>query len=129
MIARPNFPFFQRWVKLIAIDNPSFVKAIEAHHVLYEFMASHVSNVQPAPDFCAGGLPCLRPSAAMLTPSAAGEEVIPVEIPPLYDHGPFNEAIQASHDNFTFSSDNEVLYFGDQPTANGCIANYVLLRS
>lgn len=44
----------------------------------------------------------------------------------MYDHGPFDEAIQASHGNFTFSSDNEVLYFGDQPTVNGCVANYVL---
>ena len=126
MITRPNFPFFQCWIKLITIDDSSFAKAIEAHNVLYEFMASRVSDVRPAPDFRAAGLPCLHPSATMLTPSAAGEEVIPVDIPPMYDHGPFDEAIQASHGNFTFSSDNEVLYFGNQPTANGCIANYVL---
>lgn len=86
-------------------------------------MASRVNDVRPAPDFRAGGLPCLRPSAEMLTSSAAGQDVIPVDIPPLYDHAPFYEAIQAGHGKFTFSSDNEVLYFGDEPTTTGCVVD------
>lgn len=84
-------------------------------------MASHVNDVQLAPDFCAGGLPCLHPSAEILTSSAAGQDVIPVDIPPLYDHAPFVEAIHTSHGKFTFSSDNKVLYFGDEPTTTGCM--------
>jgi hypothetical protein len=55
----------------------------------------------------------------MLTSSETAPNESAVDIPPLYDQKPFEAAIRAGHGNFMFSSDNEVLFFGDQAMANG----------
>jgi hypothetical protein len=119
---RANFPFFRRWVK-ITTDEAFFSAAVEASDVLYNFLALRATDVLPCPKFLAGGMQCFRPSAEMLTSVEMAPDESAVDIPPLYDQKPFEAAIRAGHGNFMFSSDNEVLFFGDQPMANGCDAS------
>jgi len=118
VLARSNFPFFRRWVKVTAED-PSFSAAIEASHVLYNFLALRAADVLPPTQFLAGEMQCFRPSAAMLTSREMVPNAVAADIPPFYDHKPFDAAIRAGHGKFAFSTDNEVLYFGDEQMANG----------
>jgi hypothetical protein len=46
-------------------------------------------------------------------------DAVPVDVPPLYDQKPLQAAVRASHGKYTFSADNEVLFFGDEVTSNG----------
>lgn len=82
-------------------------------------MESRVKDVLPPPKFLAAGTPCFRPSAMMLTSTETEVEITTVEIPPLYDQEPFHAAIQAGHGKYAFSTDNEVLFFGDEINAEG----------
>ena len=45
----------------------------------------------------------------------------PVEVPPLYDQKPMEAALRAGNGNYVFSSDNEVLFFGDELMENGYV--------
>ena len=116
---RSKFPFFLRWIKVTAADDASFLDAIDASRVLFNFMSSGVGEVLPAPQFKAAGSACFRPSATMLTLLETVPNAIAVDIPPLYNHIPFEAAVVASHGKHCFSSDNEVLYFGDNVNCNG----------
>lgn len=55
----------------------------------------------------------------MLTLLGTSFDSTPVELPPLYDKRPFVAAMLAGHGKFEFTSDNEVLYFGDEPNLDG----------
>ena len=55
----------------------------------------------------------------MLTALASTPYTSAAELPPLYDQQPFVAAILAGHGNYEFTSDNEVMYFGDEPMQNG----------
>jgi hypothetical protein len=57
----------------------------------------------------------------MLTSLETNAEAHSVDIPPLYDHMSFDAAIRAGHGKYTFSSDNEVLFFGDEVTDGGYV--------
>ena len=61
------------------------------------------------------------PSAAMLTSLEGAPNAAAVEIPPLYYHGPFEDAMLEGHGQFVFSSDNEVFFYGDNVKRNGSV--------
>ena len=42
-----------------------------------------------------------------------------VTIPPLYDRRQFDAAIKSGHGKYKFTSDNEVLFFGDEELPDG----------
>lgn len=106
-------------MKITAIDEPKFAAAVRAADVLFKFLASHVADVLPPPLFRADDHPCLRPSANMLTSLETVPDATSVPIPPLYDRKPFDAAMRSGHGRFKFSSDNEVLFFGDEPIPDG----------
>lgn len=116
---RAKFPFFRRWIKISAFDEPAFAAAIDASKVLYKFLALRAPNVRPPPQFFASGSDCFRPSAAMLTSLETLPEATPVDIPPLENQASFEAAIRAGHGKYVFSLDNEVLFFGDKELQNG----------
>jgi hypothetical protein len=118
-LIRSKFPYFRRWIKISAIDEPFFAAAVEASKVLYNFMALRATNVLPRPQFLAGESECFRPSATMLTSIEMYPEATPTEIPPLEDNATYEAAIRASHGKFIFSPQNEVLFFGDKEMPNG----------
>lgn len=104
---------------MAAVDEPFFAAAIDASKVLFNFMALRVANVLRPPQFRAAGVECFRPSATMLTSVETVPDATPVEIPPLDNRSGFEAAVRASHGKYIFSSDNEVLFFGDKQLANG----------
>lgn len=55
----------------------------------------------------------------MLTSLQTVPEAITVDVPPLYDLKPLEAAMRSGHGKYTFSSDNEVLFFGDNVTPTG----------
>jgi hypothetical protein len=118
------FPHFRRWIKVTAVDDPFFNAAIEASHVLYNFLALNGGDVLPQPSFRAEGMQCFRPSAPMLTSLETLPDATAVDMPALYDHQRISAALRAGHGKFTFSSDNEVLFLGDKVMGNGCVVIY-----
>jgi len=105
------------------MDEPFFDTATEAARILYNFLALHASDVLSQPRFSAEGTPCFRPSATTLTSLETVPDAVPVSVPPLYDQKPFEAALRAGHGKFCFSSNNEVLFFGDEAMPNGYVAN------
>lgn len=116
---RAKFPFFRRWIKITAVDEPFFAAAVNASKTLYSFMATRADNVLPAPRFFTGGSECFRPSATMLTLLETLPEATPVDIPPLDNCASFEAAVRSGHGKYVFSSDNEVLFFGDKEVTEG----------
>jgi len=106
-------------VKVTAVDEPFFNAATDAARILYNFLALHATDVLSQPQFLTEGTPCFRPSATMLTSLEMAPDAPPVSLPPLYDQKPLQAALRAGHGKFCFSSDNEVLFFGDEVMPNG----------
>jgi hypothetical protein len=104
-----------------ALGEPTFSAAIEATQVLYNFLALRATNVLPQQRFLSEAAQCFRPSATMLTSRETLPDAITVDVPPLYDLKPLEAATRSGHGKYTFSSDNEVLFFGDQVTPNGYV--------
>jgi hypothetical protein len=104
---------------LAAVDEPFFADAVDACQVLYNFLGMRASDVLPQPSFLAGPTRCFRPSATMLTSLETVPDAFAIDLPPLYDHKPLQAAIRAGHGKYTFSADNEVLFFGDEVTSDG----------
>jgi hypothetical protein len=77
--------------------------------------------VLPPPQFLAGSFPCFRPSATTLTSLETNADALSVDIPPLYDHLSYDNALRAGHGKYKFSSDNEVLFFGNEVTDDGYV--------
>jgi hypothetical protein len=94
---------------------------VEASNVLYNFMALRASNVLPRPQFLAGDSECFRPSATMLTALEIFPDATTTEIPPLENIAVYEAAIRAGHGKFAFSTQNEVLFFGDRQMPNGYV--------
>lgn len=118
-LSRSKFPFFLRWIKVLAIDDPYFVAAVEAKNLMCNFLALHAGNVLPPPKFMAENFVCIRPSATMLTSLATVPDATPVEFPPLDENDVFEAAVRAGHGRYVYSSDNEVFYFKDELTPDG----------
>lgn len=116
---RSQFPFFRRWIKVAAVDEPLFTASLEAKEILYNFLAMRATDVLAPPPFRVGGVECFRPSAAMLTSLDISPDATAVEMPPLYDEAPFEAVLRASHGKYVFSADNEVLFFSDELMDNG----------
>lgn len=93
--------------------------AVDACQVLYNFLGMRVSEVLPQPRFLSGTVRCFRPSATMLTSLENVPDAIAVGVPPLYDRKPLDAAVRAGHGKYAFSSDNEVLFFGDEVASDG----------
>jgi hypothetical protein len=55
----------------------------------------------------------------MLTVVEKFPEAKAVEIPPLDHRAPLLAAIRAGHGKYVFSSDNEILFFGDKEMPDG----------
>lgn len=119
--SRSSFPHFCRWVKITSTAEPFFSNAIEGSRVLYNFLAISADNVLPRPEFLAGTTRCFRPSAAMLTSLDTVLDAIAIKVPPLYIHEPLEAAIRGGNGKYVFSSDNEVLFFGDDVLAEGFV--------
>ena len=111
---RKKFPFFRRWIKVTATDDPAFASAVEARHIFFDFMAMRAANVQAMPLFSVERHECFRPSATMLTSAETDPDASVADIPPLENAQPFEAAVNAAHGKFLFSTDNEVLIFGEE---------------
>lgn len=57
----------------------------------------------------------------MLTSIETVPNAKPAVIPPLYDERALETVIRGVHGKFIFSTDNEILYFGDKPGQNGYV--------
>jgi hypothetical protein len=99
---------------------------VEASNVLYNFMALRASNVLPRSQFFAGESECFRPSATMLTTLDVFPEATSTEIPPLENVVAYEAALRAGHGKYVYSSQNEVLFFGDKEMPNGYYLSYLV---
>jgi len=98
-----------------------FSAAVEASHVLYNYLAINAEDVQPQPEYLVGSMRCFRPSASMLTSLETVPGTTAAEIPPLYNHKTFEAALDGGNGKYVFSSVNEVLFFGDEVSPSGYV--------
>ena len=113
-------------MKLSAVDDPSFSSAIVARDVLYGLLALKAKSVQPRRSFHVMKLECLRPPAEMLTSLEVNASVPVIAMPPFHDAKPFEVAIRQGNGQFSFTADNEDLYFRDSMESDGCVICYDL---
>jgi hypothetical protein len=116
---RFHFPFFYRWIKVSAVSDPSFIKAKNATRQLYKFMASATGEEGPVLEQLLDDTEFFRPSARMLSEVVDDPQAVPVDIPPLDHHAPFEDAIRAGNGEFIFAAENKVLFFGDNILRDG----------
>lgn len=94
---------------------------MDARDVLYNLLALKASDMRPRRSFCVRNLESIHPSAEMLTSLDVNSNAAVVKIPPLYDAQPFETSLHQGHGKFTFTADNEVLYFADRAGCDGFV--------
>lgn len=126
---RNHLPHFLRWIKLSASDDPNFTAAIVARDVLYNLLGLKAKDIHPLRSFHLGTVECFHPSTEMLTSVNVNPNAPVVDIPPFYDTQALEASIHQGHGEYSFTANNEVLYFTDKTGGDRCDVSNDLLSS
>ena len=105
-------------------DDLSFPAAIMARDVLYNLLGLKAKDICPLRSFCFRTVECFHLSTKMLTLVNINPNTPMVDIPPFYDAQVLEASIHQGHGKFSFTADNEVLYFADKTGGDSVTHRY-----